>query len=41
MLEFVVPILYPEKPTRMTVTVANTVFGALSGVRLVNWGIVL
>lgn len=33
MLEFVVPILYPEKPTRLTLTVANTLFGALSGDR--------
>ena len=30
-LEFLIPILYPEKPTRVTVTVGNTVFGALLG----------
>ena len=40
-LEFVVPLLYPEKPTRVTITVGNTIFGALSGERPVDWGIVL
>ena len=30
-LEFLIPILYPEKPTRVTVTVGNTIFGALLG----------
>ena len=40
-LEFLVPILYPEKPTRVTVTVGNTVFGALLGERKVDWGILL
>ena len=29
-LEFLVPILYPEKPTRVTITITNTIFGALS-----------
>ena len=38
-LEFVVPILYPEKPSRVTLTVGNTIFGALSKVRKVNWGL--
>ena len=28
-LEFIVPILYLEKPTQITVMVANTIFGAL------------
>ena len=41
MLEFIVLILYPEKPIRITVTLANTIFGALSGVRQVSWGVVL
>ena len=41
MLEFVVLILYLEKPTRITVTLANTIFGALSGARKVSWGIVM
>jgi hypothetical protein len=39
-LEFLIPILYPEKPTRVTVTVANTIFGAFEG-RPVNWGKVI
>ena len=40
-LEFLVPLLYPEKPTRVTITMGNTIFGALSGERLVDWGIVV
>ena len=40
-LEFLVPLLYPKKPTRVTITVGNTIFGALSGKRLVDWGIVV
>ena len=40
-LEFLIPILYPEKPTRVFVTVGNTVFGTLLGERKVDWGIVL
>ena len=39
-LEFVVPILYLEKPSRVTLTMGNTIFGALSGIRKVNWGLV-
>ena len=38
MLEFMMPILNPEKRKRITLTVANTLFGSLSGVRPVNWG---
>ena len=41
MLEFMLPILNPENPKRLTLTVANTLFGALSGVRPVNWGIII
>ena len=41
MLEFFIPILYPEKPTRVTVTVGNTIIGALLGERKVDWGILL
>ena len=37
-LEFLVPLLYPEKPTRVTIMVGNTIFGALSKERLVDWG---
>ena len=40
-LEFLVPLLYPEKPTRVTITVGNTIIGALSGERPVDWGIVV
>ena len=40
-LEFLILILYPEKPTRVTVTVGNTILGALLGERKVDWGIVL
>ena len=40
-LEFLVPLLYPEKPTRVTIIVGNTIFGALSGERPVDWGIVV
>ena len=38
-LEFLVPILYPEKPTCVTITVGNTIFGALLGERLVDSGL--
>ena len=40
-LEFLIPILYLDKPTRVTVTVGNTIFGALLGKRKVDWGILL
>ena len=36
-LEFVVPILYPEKPGRVTKEIGNTIFGALVGEYKVNW----
>lgn len=36
-LEFIVPIFYPEKPNRVTITLRNTIFGSLSGERLVDW----
>ena len=39
-LEFLIPILYPKKPTQVTVMVGNTIFGALLGDQKVNWGIV-
>ena len=41
MLEFLIPILYPEKSTRVTVTVENTIFGALMEDRLVDWGLLI
>ena len=37
-LEFLVLLLYPKKPTRVTITVGNTIFKALSRERLVDWG---
>ena len=40
-LEFLVPLLYPEKPIRVTITIGNTILGALSGERPVDWGAVL
>ena len=40
-LEFLIPVLYLEKPTRVIVTVGNTIFGVLLGERKVDWGIVL
>ena len=40
-LEFLVPLLYPEKPTRVTIMVGNTIFEALSGERPVDWGVVV
>ena len=40
-MEFLIPILYPENPTRVTMTVGNTIFGTLLGERKVDWGILL
>ena len=40
-LEFLVPLLYPEKPTRVTITVGNTIFRALSKERPIDWDIVV
>ena len=40
-LEFLIPLLYPENPTRVTIMVGNTIFGALSGERPVDKGIVV
>ena len=36
-LEFVIPILYLEKLNRVTKTMGDTIFGALSEVWKVNW----
>ena len=36
-LEFVIPILYPEKPVRVTKEIGNIVFGALSKIYKVSW----
>src|SRR6202011_3758672 len=40
-LEFLLPILNPNKPKRISLTMANTLFGAMSGVRPVNWGLII
>ena len=40
-LEFLMPILNPNKPKRISLTMANTLFGAMSGVRPVNWGLII
>ena len=40
-LEFLIPILYPEKPTRVTVTVRNIIFRALLGDRPIDWGLLI
>ena len=40
MLEFLVLIVHPDKPTRVTITIGNTMFGALDGGREVDWGVV-
>ena len=37
LLEFLVPIVHPDKPTRVTRMIGNTIFGALSGERPVHW----
>jgi hypothetical protein len=37
LLAFLVPVLHPEKPTRVTITLGNTIFGSLSGERKVDW----
>ena len=33
LLEFLVAIVHPDKPTRVTRTLGNTIFGAISGER--------
>ena len=40
-LEFLISIFYLGKPTRVTVTVGNTIFGALLGERKVNSGVIV
>ena len=39
-LEFLVPIVHPNKPTRVNRTLENTIFGALSRERSVDWSII-
>ena len=40
LLEFLIPIVHPDKPTQVTITIGNTIFGALDGGREVDWGVV-
>ena len=40
-LEFLVLLLYPKKPIRIIVTIGNTIFGALTGEREVDWALVI
>ena len=40
LLKFLVPIVHPDKPTRVTITIGNTIFGALDNGREVDWGVV-
>ena len=40
-LEFLIPILYPKKPTWVTITIENMIFGALSDEQSVDWAIVI
>ena len=40
LLEFLVSIVHPDKPIWVTITIGNTIFGALDGGREVDWGVV-
>ena len=40
LLEFMIPIVHPDKPTRVTITIGNTIFSALDGGREVDWGVI-
>ena len=40
-LAFLLPIFYPEKPHRLTITWANTIVGSFQGKREVQWGLLL
>ena len=40
LLEFLIPIVHQDKPTRVTITIGNTIFGALDGGREVDWRVV-
>ena len=39
-LEFLVPIVHPDKPIWVTITIGNTIFGALNRGREVDWRVV-
>ena len=40
LLEFIVPIIQLDKPTRVTITIGNTIFGPLDGSCPVEWRVV-
>ena len=40
LLEFIVPIIHPDKPTQVTIMTRNTIFDALDGERPIDWGVV-
>ena len=40
LLEFLVPIVHPDKPTQVMITIGNTIFKALDGGREVDWGVI-
>ena len=40
LLEFLVSIVHPDKPTRVTRTIGNTILGAMSGERPIDWAII-
>ena len=40
LLEFLVPIVHPDKPTQVTRTLGNTIFEAMSGERSVDWSVI-
>ena len=37
-LEFIIPIIHLDKPTQVTITIRNTIFGALEKDRPIDWG---
>ena len=39
LLKFLVPIIHLDKPTWVTITIENTIFGVLDGGSLVDWGL--
>ena len=41
LLEFLVPIFYPEKPAQVTITIGNIIFEAYTGERDVDWALVM
>ena len=40
-LTFLMPVFNPDKPKRISLTMANTLFCAMSEVRPVNWGLII